>query len=72
MRSFLSYSFFHEFLNMSSHSLTNLVVNHVTTIVSQIRRRDLRIRESSLQRERSGQTVFIVSLKLPSFTQHQW
>ena len=69
----------HQFLKMKSHSLTNSAVNlnHVTTVMSQVEivssfARDfcsagqhfVYTSESSFQR--SEQTVFIVSLKLPS------
>ena len=71
----------HQFLKMSSHSLTNFAVNrdHVTTIMSQINilssfarglcsatHNFVYTRESSVQR--SEETVFVVSLKLPSST----
>ena len=71
----------HQFLKMSSHSLTNFAVirDHVSTVMSQIQilssfARDLCsaaqhlvcTSESSVQR--SEQTVFIVSLKLPNST----
>ena len=71
----------HQFLKMSSHSLNNFAVNrdHVTTVTSQVEilssfARDLcstaqqfvYTSESSIQR--SEQSVFIVSLELPSST----
>ena len=69
----------HQFLKMNSHSVTNFVVNrdHVATFMFRIEilsssARDLcsiaqhHTGESSVQR--SEQTVFVVSLKLPSST----
>ena len=74
-------SFIHQFLKINSRSLTNFAANrnHVTTVMSQVEilssfARDLCsaaqhfvcTSESSIQR--SEQTVFIVSLRLPSST----
>ena len=71
----------HQFLKMNSHSLTNFAVNrnHVSTIMSEVEilssfARDLCSTaqnfvlsgESSIQR--SEQSVFVVSLELPSST----
>ena len=71
----------HQFLIMNSHSLTNFAVNrnHVCTVMSEVENlsslaRDfcstaqhfVHTSESSIQR--SEQSVFVVSLELPSYT----